>query len=886
MKMKYAFKKIASVLTGAVMLSSTVALAAAVNYPAPFVKSGNADVAVVVGSLPGADIDVYATVDITNNLQVALAKQTATTGSSTTTTSVTGEAAPLFTGTKIYVNDSLNSVKTVLTKTELPTVLATGSFSGNTDATYTQTLDIGSNPQVTFAKQPTSSDDPDFGLATSTSTANYIYNATVTFNKAVNFTHADSKGADIKLFGQKYTVASATDSTNLVLLKTAEKVSLSSDTPSSKVIIGGKEYTVELVSASDTAATVKVTDSDGNSETKEINENASKKVQGITVAVTNADETNLKLSASVIAGAEKLTLTDGSAVAVGEDSKVIDGTKVTFSNATLSTGTTKITVSVYAPNSDSDAVKPGQTFNDPVFATFKLDFSSLNIPQNSTAREDIKISNSGDDKVQVTFTANGANEKTIQFARNLTNVIQLQHDSDGHNITVSERTKVFKNDYVVVGNEESGHMLKLTTVTNQTTGYNQDKVTFTDVLTGDTIEGTLSSEGTGTVVVGGKSYNIVYNGTPSDDSNFVRLNYPDSTATADMVVYPTIKTSKGAKLAFYEPVTIDINNWDAAGTVLSNLKFPDGDGYTDTTFVNLATISGNWTISGAGTGTLNSSTNSEVNLTIGALTYALRGTGTVNETNVYLRSSETGGALILDPAIVIFEEKDDNAQYHAVVVTLEPGATGDDGIGVNDVIRSWQGDATWDAISLASDSKKTKEADLYGTVGLVDSSDSDQKSAIISYPDEQAFANIYVAEKAAEITGGDTGTTGTGVVKELGSILVKDTEVAQVASKNLIVVGGSCVNTLAAELLGGAGCGASFEQSTGVGAGSFLIQTFSRTGGKVATLVAGYHAQDTANAAKYLTTQTVDIMAGKKYKGTSATSASVVTESTTTNTSQ
>src|SRR3989344_1547556 len=811
MKMKYAFKKIASVLTGAVMLSSTVALAAAVNYPAPFVKSGNADVAVVVGSLPGADIDVYATVDITNNLQVALAKQTATTGSSTTTTSVTGEAAPLFTGTKIYVNDSLNSVKTVLTKTELPTVLATGSFSGNTDATYTQTLDIGSNPQVTFAKQPTSSDDPDFGLATSTSTANYIYNATVTFNKAVNFTHADSKGADIKLFGQKYTVASA----------------------------------------SDTAATVKVTDSDGNSETKEINENASKKVQGITVAVTNADETNLKLSASVIAGAEKLTLTDGSAVAVGEDSKVIDGTKVTFSNATLSTGTTKITVSVYAPNSDSDAVKPGQTFNDPVFATFKLDFSSLNIPQNSTAREDIKISNSGDDKVQVTFTANGANEKTIQFARNLTNVIQLQHDSDGHNITVSERTKVFKNDYVVVGNEESGHMLKLTTVTNQTTGYNQDKVTFTDVLTGDTIEGTLSSEGTGTVVVGGKSYNIVYNGTPSDDSNFVRLNYPDSTATADMVVYPTIKTSKGAKLAFYEPVTIDINNWDAAGTV-----------------------------------TLNSSTNSEVNLTIGALTYALRGTGTVNETNVYLRSSETGGALILDPAIVIFEEKDDNAQYHAVVVTLEPGATGDDGIGVNDVIRSWQGDATWDAISLASDSKKTKEADLYGTVGLVDSSDSDQKSAIISYPDEQAFANIYVAEKAAEITGGDTGTTGTGVVKELGSILVKDTEVAQVASKNLIVVGGSCVNTLAAELLGGAGCGASFEQSTGVGAGSFLIQTFSRTGGKVATLVAGYHAQDTANAAKYLTTQTVDIMAGKKYKGTSATSASVVTESTTTNTSQ
>ncbi len=109
---------------------------------------------------------------------------------------------------------------------------------------------------------------------------------------------------------------------------------------------------------------------------------------------------------------------------------------------------------------------------------------------------------------------------------------------------------------------------------------------------------------------------------------------------------------------------------------------------------------------------------------------------------------------------------------------------------------------------------------------------------------------------------------------------VTDAEAASVSTKNLIVVGGSCVNTVAAELLGSAAllCGADWEAKTGVGSGQFLVQTFSRTGGKVATLVAGYNAGDTTNAAKYLTTQTaIDTTAGKKYKGSTATSAELVT---------
>ncbi|MBI3334419.1 hypothetical protein HYZ97_02945 [Candidatus Pacearchaeota archaeon] len=876
--MKFNFKKIASVLAGTVMMSSTLAFAAAANYPAPFVKNGNADVAVVYGSQPGAEFDLLAVADITQNLQASLAKQTASTGSSTSA-SVSGEASPLFTGsTKIYVNDTLDAVKNTLTETELPNLLKDGNFNGNVDATYTQTIVLGSNPQLIFAKQPSSSDDPDFGFSLSTSTTNYVYNASVTFNKAVAFNHSDSEGQDITMFGQKFTIGSATDNTNLVLLKSAEKISLSSDNPSGKVTISGKEYTIELVSASDTSATVKVTDADGNSDTKEVSENSTKKIQGLTVAITNADENNLKYTASIIAGAEKVTLTSGSSVTMGENDDVIDGTKVTFTNTNGVSDITKIVVSIAASNSDKDAIKAGSIFTDPVFGSFKLDFASINYPMDSTARENIAIKNSGDDKLELTMTEHRGNLKTNQFVKNYTaGAPQLQGDNDGRNITVFEEQAHYRNEFVVVGNEDEGYLLKLSSVTNQTTGYSQDKVKYQDVFSGDTYEATLTAEGTGTVTIGGKVYDVAYSGdaSASEDARSVTLNYPDSSGGNTAVIYPTIQTSKGAKLAFYEPTLINVSAWDRnnanlnAYNNLTTLRFPDGDGYTDVALINYEL--GNFSVGGV---TLGNGTN-HASAVIGKLNYTFAYAGD-DYMNVSLANPQ-GMARIAQPAIVVFEEKDDNSDYQAIVVTMEEGGTSDDGIGVNDVVRTWHADATWDSISLASNSKIEKEADLFGVVVTVDKSDSDQNTATISYPDEQVYALVYVAEDAASI---DAGTVSSGTVKELGSVAVKDTEVAQVSTKNLIVVGGSCVNTLASQLLNGAGCGPSFEQATGVGSGSFLIQTFARTGDKVATLVAGYHVDDTRNAAKALTTQVIDTSVGKKYKSTSATT--VALESSTT----
>lgn len=889
--MRFSFKKISSVLASTAMLSSTVALAAAANFPAPFVQNGAADVALVHGGANAAYTDLVAVTDITSYLSTQLAKQTATGGGGTSTDSVSGEASPLFTsGSKLYVDNVINTVKNTLTETELPTVLADGTFSGNVEATYTQKIEVGSWPtlNITYAKHPTSSDDPQFGIALSTTSAIRFYNATATFSKAVNFTHADSEGEDITLFGQKFTVASATSDTSFVLLKTAERASLSSDDPSAEVTIGGKAYTIELVSASDTTATIKVTDSEGKSETKEVNENASKKINGITVAVTNADDNNLRYSASVIAGSEKVTIstTAGSNVKIGEDEKILEGTVTTISGGT--TAMTDITFGVFAPNSDNDAVVPGKSFVDPIFGTFKVDFASISVPEGSTLREDIVVSDNSDDEMSVTFMEHRGNSKTIQFAKNNTAKMDMNIDDDGRNITVAEGQKTFRNNYIVLGNEDEGYLVKVSTITNQV-GTADDKVELTDVFTGDVYKSSgVSTDGIASVVVGGKSYTVAYNGSSSDDANWVRVNYPDSSsATADMIVFPTIETKQGAKVGFYTPVNITLHDWDGSdgnqtGTALGIVRFPDGDGYTDVTTTFARDGEGVWNVTfGSTTTRMNtSSTANPASGSIGRLKYNFTGNGVVggNVTTVYLINPQTN-LNIVDPAIVIFEEKDDKTNYEALVVTLEPGSSGDDGIGINDVVRTWNSDAKWDEISLASDSKKTKEADRWGTIALVDSSDSDQKTTTISYPGEQVHNSIYFGAISSEISGGVATGTGAGVV-ELGSVSVTDAEASSVAGKNLVVIGGSCVNTVAAQLLGLSGktCGADFTASTGVGAGQFLIETFSRSGGKVATLVAGFNAGDTTNAAKYLTTQTVDTMAGKKYKGTSSTSAELMTE--------
>jgi len=157
-----------------------------------------------------------------------------------------------------------------------------------------------------------------------------------------------------------------------------------------------------------------------------------------------------------------------------------------------------------------------------------------------------------------------------------------------------------------------------------------------------------------------------------------------------------------------------------------------------------------------------------------------------------------------------------------------------------------------------------------GSKALWDKSNSDQYTAKVEYHGGEVYANLYIA--APSVSSSASGNT---------VLTLTDSQISDVAkAANLIVVGGSCINTVAASLLGSSVplCGAGFTTSTNVGSGQFLIETFQSpyASTKIATLVAGYEKADTTNAANALTANTaIDLSVGKKYIGNTAGAISI-----------
>ena len=881
--MKFNFKKISAIATSALMFGMTMGVAAAASYPAPFVVGGAADVAIVYGTGSGvSDLDQVQGYNINLDLQSYMS----TSGGTTDIT--VGETYPLFTGSsggRIYMNDSLNSQRSTLTDTELPTVLADGTFEGDETRDFTQIIKVGSTPILEFGNHPTSDDDPVVAFSTGTSTSSVMYNLTITFDGAVNFTHSDSIGESMTIFGREYTVGAGTTTTKLYLYESSETVGLSiggADPSSATITLEGSTYTVELISATDTTATIKVTDSSGTSQSKEITEDNSKKVQGVDIAVDLADEdtaTN-RLLAQITIGANKVLLQSGSKIKEGSDEDSIDGTLVTRSGASWAVAT-GFTIGIVPDDSDVDAITVGGSFVDPAFGTLKLDFSGLHSDDD---RETIIINPAGGDKATIEMTTHSGVTKKVNWFYNDSVTARLADSGDSGNdaIHVMEGEKINITQYVMVGNEDEGYLLELYDFDNDTDDLDDD-IIFRDAFNPtDTFSVTgITSEGAGELIVGGKTFDVTYVDESAEGADYVILNYPDTTTQwADLVIYPTIETAKGAKVAFYEPKTITLTNPTGnSATDLVNLYFPDGNGYSYLKFAyDGEGDSANWTITPypdgvAGTAVMHNTTATEDDdFSIGQLKYRFTSDGTDNVTTLYLVEAAETNAQTL-PGIIIIEEEDDNNQYQAIIVEMDDKTASNELAGPYEAETTWNDNAAntdWNEIQMeVTDDDVYASYDLWGTLMSVDKSDTDQYKLTVSYPDEQVHAKVYFAEESASITAGTTA----GGTAQIGNVVFKDTESSSYSTKNVIVVGGSCINSAAAALVGGAYCTADWTTATDVGTGEFLIKGYSSSTvtSKFALLVAGYSATDTVNAATYLRNKKPDT--SKAWKGTTSTAA-------------
>lgn len=131
----------------------------------------------------------------------------------------------------------------------------------------------------------------------------------------------------------------------------------------------------------------------------------------------------------------------------------------------------------------------------------------------------------------------------------------------------------------------------------------------------------------------------------------------------------------------------------------------------------------------------------------------------------------------------------------------------------------------------------------YGETLTATTSDSSPTKYELSIPDSQAEVKLYVTSGATTST---TSTDGTLTQVQVVDASKLDSEIADATAQNLIVVGGPCVNTVAAELLGSpADCTEGFTP------GVARVKFFDNDG-VYAMLVAGYSGDDTRLAGSFI----------------------------------
>ena len=802
------FRKVASVLTSAVMLTTTVGIAAAANYPSPFVKSGMADVAVVWGSASQAS-DLVAVTDITADLQAELASQTASSSGSSSSTSVEGGDYVKLAKSSDNINlgNTISGVFGVrVDDDELEELLADGTYTNdeNTEYDYEQSISLYPLQLTHFADSDYNDKEPTvgFNLNSDTSVMNYTLDFTTDAESDVSSgSLVDFETTDISILGKSYYIldavnASSVDYFGKFTLLDSANTAIVSEGESQTVSVAGNDYEVAINFIGSTSVKLdingQVTNTLANGETYKLSDGTYVGIKDILYNSKDGGVSKVEFSL----GSGKLELTSGSEVELNDEN--VDGLVAYVMRGTASGGKEKLDKIVLTWTTDDDEfITADQDLTMPGFGAVKFSMGAFTSP----AAEKITVENDGDSSIRLSVPVkDGTAKLNILYANESGEFNGIGKDSDEllattvaaaltYNATsgtdkwfvASYATTSEAESYVLSATVDEKDNKNRTTVKNEVTGQN----VCTDKAAGDTCDiGSVTLTIT-SVYKAGSGKNVVF--TAGSNVNF-----------------STLYSKEGLKV-----------------------QLP---------------YAANSTADGA------------------------------------ISANSTGGAIgsvaghNIDTFVLYFTEEnkdEDIASGTKFNVTLNDNSDGD--VQVSD-------------ISTGSSEYEVDDSDVYVSYVVSDlatkvsySQGGDQDTAEIMYAGGESFADVYLTSVDATVSSDGTTTT-SGSVKKLGSVSVSDSEVASVSSKNLIVVGGSCVNSVAADLLGGALCGADFESATGAGAGQFVIETFSRAGGKVATLVAGYNSGDTTNAAKYLTTQTVDTTVDKKYVGTSSTSASLVTE--------
>ncbi len=783
--MKFNFRKIASIATSAIMLLSTAGIAAAANYPAPFVSGGVADGAVVYGS-SAADTDKAAAIDVQGKLNLLVTGGT----SSTAASSTGGDSVKLERSSdKWNLGDNAATVfVTSVTDDNLPTLLADGTYLDdlNAEFDYTQKIELGNSLNLThFQDSDYKSDTPSLGINPSSSA--YIVNYTMDFTTNPDFDAAELETTIMKLLGRDYYVldvtnASATDY-KLTLLDSASSA-IVTEGEEKQVTLGSKTYTVSITYISSTAVKFNI----GGQETNSLATGGTYKLTdgtyvGVKEILHNAKDTGIS-KAEISLGTGKLEVETTKAIELNDDSvQEIVGFVFVDSSFNLD----KI---VLEWKTDDEAfIAPGTELLMPGFGALKISVPNIIVP-----KEEVTKVEGGSDTVKLTAPIKDGTAAIDLFYTNATGeLVGMGKKSTELLITGNSSTKLWYNysagarKFVASWNSTSeGESYWLSAT--MTTVSSAPRVTVKNEITGNDICKEIAIASTCNIG------NII-------------LTVTDANVTGSHKAALFTINSGGSFNRLYTKEGLVINlPWDPCNAQAG----PDSAGANSLTLCN-------------------GTTTSYLNTTNAA-------------SSIFSVNGNFSSGHGPDKYWLSFgeEDKDGNLGLSLFNISIDESGTSN-----NPHVSDVDSAKSEYEIGDTNDYETYVQSDL-GTKMVYDTG-GDRDWVTITYHGGQMYGELYLAAPATVIGGGG----GAGQV-----LVVTDAQVDSAATKNLFVVGGSCINKVAAKLLFGsdaAKCEAAWTTATTAGAGKYIIKVFASPyaasdSGKIAMLVAGYNAADTTTA--------------------------------------
>ena len=793
-KMKFNFRKISAIVGSTLMATMTMGIAAAANYPAPFVSGGSANVAVVYGAsaLPQ---DMTEAGNIQKDLGLGV------TGGGSGATGLGSESFQIErTGNMFNLGDNANAVRDTLRKDQMPNLLADGDYldDDNTEFEFTQKIELSTNLALTHFRDSDLDNVPTIGIQL-TSSGTEVLNYSMEFQTKPDFTAAKLETTTITLFGKEYFISDV-GTAALTLLDSAVTTVLNQG-ESTTLTVDGTPYAVSIVAIDSTGVIFSV---NGVNSNRLGTGDTYKTSGGAHIGVKDFQQAQFATDtafADFSLGAGKLELTEGSEVELNDDT--VEGLTVVASSMNDSAG--KFAgVKLQWKTSDRAWVTPNHEIVLPGFEAFKVSMTEFVMPSS----EVVKVQDSGT-HIDLTVPLKGGSVTLpILYHNESTATIKGIGESD-------DRLLVTSNTNIVKFNSSQNHEWFVASWEGSTDAYSEVFKVLSVNADNETSITAVGSK-TGYVVADGSSI------VAGDIELQVDVDARVSNSDFNLTITNLASTGDGVMRRIYttDGLRIYLPFEEANSTSKGGIDTDGGEGEA-----------------------------------VGH-----------NATSWFLFMDEqdkdqtlaNGGQIRL--TLTPRSADDDTIHVSAVTVNATTGATNDDtgfGTGSDPTLRIGSTDSYVGYV--ASDLASRIDWDKSG----------DEQTADVTYHGEESYGRIFLSSTDATVSSG----TSIG-----GVMLVTDAEVASVASKNLVVVGGSCINTAAAALLGSSSplCEGDFTAATGVGPGQFLIKHYSSgiAGNSFALLVAGYESDDTVNAVTYLTTQNVDT--SEEYKGTSSTSADLV----------